>query len=77
MTPYMRIRHKIEGIEGNRPLRTEKFAEIKRRSHWPSFFLRHRGFDRISAGCRARDRVGSKGGRRRSAIAHLLENFLF
>ena len=24
MTPYMRIRHKIEGIEGNRPLRAEE-----------------------------------------------------
>ena len=28
------------------------------------FFLRHRGFDRVSTGYRARDRVGPKGGRR-------------
>ena len=34
------------------------------------FCLNHRGFDRVPAGCRARDRVGPKGGRRWSAIAH-------
>ena len=27
---YMLIRYKIEGIEGNRPLSTGKFAEIRR-----------------------------------------------
>ena len=27
---------KIEGIEGNRPLKRGKFSEIRRRSHWPS-----------------------------------------
>lgn len=31
--------------------------------------LRHRGFDWVLAGCRARNRVGLKGGRRRLAIA--------
>ena len=36
MTPYMRIRHKIEGIEGNRPLRAEEIRF---------------GFDQVSAGC--------------------------
>ena len=35
--PYMRIRLKIEGIEGNRSLGAGKLAEIRRRSHWPSF----------------------------------------
>ena len=39
-----------------------KFAEIGWRSHWPSFFLRHRGFERVSTGCRAPDRVGPKSG---------------
>ena len=49
----MRIRRKIEGIEGN-------LAGIV----LAKFFACHRGFDRVSAGCRARDRVGPKGGRR-------------
>ena len=37
VTYYMRISHKIKGIEGNRPQGQGKFAEIRRRSHWPSF----------------------------------------
>ena len=64
VTPYLQIHHKIEGNEGNRTLRAKKFAEIRRQSHWPSFCQRHRGFDRVPMGCRARDRVGPKGGRR-------------
>ena len=58
---------KIEGIEVNGPLR---LGEIWWRSHWPSFCLRHRGFDRVWAGCRARDRVGPKGGCQWFAIPH-------
>ena len=41
------------------------------------FCLNHRGFDRVPAGCRARDRVGPKGGRRWSAIAHFLDIFSY
>ena len=39
-----------------------KFAEFMRRSHWPNFCLRYRGFERVSMGCRAPDRVGPKSG---------------
>ena len=41
------------------------------------FCLRHGGFDRISAGCRARDRVGPKGGSRWSAFSHFVGYFFF
>ncbi len=44
------------------PSRWEKFAEIEGRSHRPSFCLRHRGFERVSTGCRAPDRVGPRSG---------------
>lgn len=37
----------------------------------PEFIcLRHRGFGRVSAGCRARDRIGPKGNRRWLAIPY-------
>ena len=39
------------------------------------FSLRHRQLDRVSAGCDAVDRVGPKGGRQCSAIAHFFVNF--
>ena len=67
MTPYLRIRNpKTQGIEGNRPLRTEYIREYKSRGDrfGQVFCLRHRGFDRVSTGCRVGDRVGPKGGRR-------------
>ena len=53
---------KIEGIEGNRPLRA---GEIRRNAAsivLAKFFcLRHHRFDWVSAGGRARYRVGLKG----------------
>ena len=39
------------------------------------FPLRHRGFDRVSADCRAGDRVGPKKNRRWSAIVHFFGKF--
>ena len=63
---------KMEGIKGNR---RRKFAEIGRRSHWSSFFLRHRGFERVSTGCRAPDRVGPKSGLPWFTKAHFLDIF--
>ncbi len=67
---------KIEGIEGNRPLRV---GEIRRNPATIAlakfFYLRHRVLDRVSAGYRADDRVGPKGDRRRSVIAHFLKLF--
>ena len=63
---------KIEGIEGNR---RSQFAEIGRRSHWPSFCLRHRGFERVSTGCRAPDRVGPKSGLSLLTKAHFSDIF--
>ena len=41
------------------------------------FSLRHRQLDRVSAGCDAVDRVGPKGGRQCSAIAHFFVIFTF
>ena len=64
------IRWKSKEIERNQPLRE---GGIRRN---PCFFLRHRGFARVSAGCRARDQVGPKGSRRWSVIAYYLDIFV-
>ena len=56
---------KIEGIEENRPLRVGEICQNQATIELAMFFcLRHRGFDRVSTGCRAGDRVGPEGGRR-------------
>jgi len=64
MTPYLRIRQKSKeskemtaSTRGISPKSgDDRIGQI--------FCLRQRGFDRVSAGCRARERVGPKGGRR-------------
>ena len=61
MTPHLRIRQKSKKWKDISRFEWGKFAEIERRSYW-FFCLRHRGFDRVLAGCRARDRTGPKGG---------------
>ena len=52
---------KIERIKGNRPL--GKIRRNRATIALTKFFLRHRGFQRVSTGCRAPDRVDPKGGR--------------
>ena len=63
MTPYLQIRQKSKESKEIDPFERGDFAEIWRRSHWPNVCQRHRGFDRVSAGC-AGDRVDPKRDRR-------------
>ena len=73
---------KIEGIEGNWPLpRQRKILQNPATISWfcfqsNLFCLRHRGFDRVSVGYHAYDRVGLKDGPRLFVIPHFRE-FLF
>ena len=65
VTSYLRICHKIEGIEGNPPLRVGKIRRAPATIALAKFFcLRHRGLDGVSTGCRASDRIVPKGDRR-------------
>ena len=52
---------KIDGVGGNRPHRVVGIRRNPATITLVKFFpLLHRGFDRVSTGCRARDRVGPK-----------------
>ena len=51
-------------IEANRRNSTGGEGKSSKSGDDPIFFQRHRGFDRVSGGCCARDRVGPKDGRR-------------
>ena len=51
---------KIEGIEGNGPLRVGEIRRNPATIPLAKFCLRHRGFKRVRASCRAADRVGPK-----------------
>ena len=62
--PFLQIDRKSKESNEIDRLGRRKFVEIQRRWHWPSVPLSHRRFDRVSVGCRARDRVDPEGGRR-------------
>ena len=51
------------------------YADGIGRDVWQVFCLRHHGFERVWAGCRAPDRVGPKSGLQLFTIPHLLDFF--
>lgn len=56
---------KLKELKEIDPQGRGKFTEIRCRPLWLQVLcLRHIGFDRVSAGCRTRDRVGAKDDRR-------------
>ncbi len=70
MMPYLRISRKSKESKeiDARAVKIRRNPATIARAIF--FSLRHRGLDRVSAGCRVRDRFGPKGGRRGFAIPH-------
>ena len=62
ITPYLRIHRKAKESKAIDLFRIEKIRRNPATTALAKLLcLRHRGFDRVSAGCHAGDRVGPKG----------------